>query len=86
MDQYNCTGKKDGSKCYCKFKIMSCTPQGGARCKEGRCKQGINKGDRPGFPWGLSNNTKGDIETPPPPPNAELTEDNDDGRKTLKDY
>ena len=62
MDQYNCTGKKDGSKCSCKAKIMSCTPQGGARCKGGRCKQGSNKG----FPRGLSDysNRK---EAPPPP-------------------
>ena len=45
MDQSNCTGKKDGSKCSCKAKIDTCTPEGGATCKKGHCEQGSRPGD-----------------------------------------
>eukprot|EP00091_Calanus_sinicus_P023957 TRINITY_DN8358_c0_g1_i1.p1 TRINITY_DN8358_c0_g1~~TRINITY_DN8358_c0_g1_i1.p1 ORF type:complete len:168 (-),score=15.22 TRINITY_DN8358_c0_g1_i1:120-623(-) len=40
LEQYNCKGKRDGTMCYCRARIMTCTPAGGARCKQGRCEQG----------------------------------------------
>ena len=48
-EQYNCQGKPDGTECYCPPRIVTCTPKGGARCKQGTCARGttdISDADR----------------------------------------